>query len=247
MQHLWTAGALLLINFAGGTVNSNSSDGGRYTPFNSTLARCLDGSVAGLYWRKGGQNSTTWILFLEGGPDCGTQDRCQSVLNNGGGTNKGLPISMRKYFADDYAGSAIIDPDKAKNPDFWDANVAYIPYCTADFHAGQRTAPVNSSFWFTGHYVIAAAVDFLQAQGVAAAERFLLSGGSSGGMGTFRNIDYVAGRIRALAPSAIVAGVPLGGFYFFQQPYTGPQSVPVAMDFSLEGSTEGAASIIKKS
>ena len=177
-------------------------------------------------------------MYLEGGPDCADAARCAQVLRSGGGTNAALPATLEAYFAGDWSGAALLDPSPAANPVLSGASVAYVPYCTADFHAGTRTAPVNGTYWFGGHHVVLAAVEFVLARGAGAAgRRLLLAGGSSGGMGTVRNIDAVRARIArgAPGPSALVLGVALGGFYFYQRPYTGPGAVPVGMDFSEAG------------
>ena len=156
-----------------------------YHPLNST--RCLDGSPAGMYWRAGASNSTDTIIYLEGGPDCADGERCAQVLRSGGGSNAGLPATLEEYFAGDWSGAAILDPNPTANPPLHGASVAYVPYCTADFHAGTRTTPVNGTFWFNGHHVVHAAVDFVLAHGAGATgRRLILAGGSSGGMGMLR-------------------------------------------------------------
>ena len=220
-----------------------------YHVLNGTSAaptRCLDGSPAGLYFRASRSGSSRFVLYLEGGSDCADGERCAAVLAAGRGTDAGLPPTLAQYFGGKWDGAALIDPSADANPDFHDANVAYLPYCTADFHAGTRTAPVNGSYWFTGHHVVAAAVDFMLANGLAPtreqqqqqqqqAPLLVLAGGSSGGMGTIRNADAVRAQVQRAAPAAQFAAVPLGGFYFYQRPYTGKGSAPVGMDFSAAG------------
>ena len=109
---------------------------------------------------------------MEGGADCADSERCNAVIASGGGTNIGLPTTLAEYFKGDYTGSAIIDPNAKNNPGLYDSNVVYVPYCTADFHAGQQTGPIrlpnnnhnSSEFWFNGHHVISAAIDFIIAK-----------------------------------------------------------------------------------
>ena len=66
------------------------------------------------------------------------------------------------------------------------------------------------------------------------AEQVIFAGCSTGGMGVFRNLDWVAAKLAATAPGAIVLGAAFSGFYFFQHPYAGPGSRTV-QDFSAAG------------
>jgi hypothetical protein len=200
---------------------------------------CLDGTLAGFYYRNAtsASGSTKYVIFMEGGNDCASGDRCQEVVAKGGGTSKGRPPTLEQYFSGfSYGGAVLVDPAEKNNPDFFSAHHIYLPYCTCDFHAGQQTDTVNGTYWFQGHHIVSAVVNFLlQLKNSDTNPLVLFSGGSSGGMGTFRNLDFVADKIRAAWPKAQVRGVPIGGFYFWQHPYIGINSTTPTMDFSAAG------------
>lgn len=72
-------------------------------------------------------------------------------------------------------------------------------------------------FYFSGHLVLEAVLDALDAQGLTAATEIMLTGDSAGGIGVWPNLDYLAQRY----PHARVVGAPVAGFYFYAYPYTG--------------------------
>ena len=48
--------------------------------------------------------------------------------------------------SDATAGSASYSPIPDHDPDFWDANPVYVPYCTGDLHAGMVNCTSPLSF-----------------------------------------------------------------------------------------------------
>ena len=111
------------------------------------------------------------------------------------------------------AGKGAYSADCAANPDFCAATHVFVPYCTGDCHAGNNTSPSASSWelYFDGHANFAAIIAELKQQhGLAAAKKVLLTGGSAGGIGTFKNVDFLA----TLLPGAVVKGAPEAGWFF---------------------------------
>eukprot|EP00041_Stephanoeca_diplocostata_P030501 m.924511 g.924511 ORF g.924511 m.924511 type:complete len:465 (-) comp23769_c0_seq12:365-1759(-) len=174
-------------------------------------ARCLDGSPSGFYYRAGARNSTTWVIFLEGGDICreisDCVDRKSSMLG-----------SSRNWARTKLNPNAILNDRDITNP-FRTAHHIYVPYCGGDAHSGNRTATfeyfgVNHTLVFAGHTTIMATVaTLLEEFGMVNATRVLVSGDSAGGLGAYLNIDFITDALADAAPNAIVKGAPLGGYY----------------------------------
>ena len=107
-------------------------------------------------------------------------------------------------------------------------------------HAGNNTSPSAASWGLTfdGHANFAAivgehdrlratflaglrfhteaslhvmcAAELKQQHGLATAKKVLLTGGSAGGIGTFKNVDWLASQL----PGAVVKGAPEAGWFF---------------------------------
>ena len=92
-------------------------------------------------------------------------------------------------------GDNVVSGDSSVNP-FANFTRIFIPYCSGDLHLGQRNSTVSESFpyRFSGHLIIAAAISEVTKffPGLASASHVLLSGSSAGGIGTFRNADFVS-------------------------------------------------------
>ena len=77
--------------------------------------------------------------------------------------------------------------------------------------------------YFSGHNILAAVLDDLDAQLVAATS-IVLSGESAGGIGVWPNVDWLAARY----PNAHVVGAPIGGVYLPTCTY---RTVGIGVDF----------------
>lgn len=171
--------------------------------------RCLDGSMAGYYYRKG--SADTFTIWLEGGGACTDEASCKKRAKGRRGSSTSWPKSTMQYSA--LSGASLQSADCSVNPAFCNATAVFVPYCTGDVHSGNNTMPTAAS-WnliFDGHANFAAILDDLEAKhGLGAAKNVLLSGGSAGGSGTFFNADYLAERL----PQAMVKAVPNAGWFF---------------------------------
>jgi len=110
----------------------------------------------------------------------------------------------------------VLNNDPSLNPYFYDSHRVFIPYCTGDAHAGQRTTATEETWnlYFSGHINFMRIIDFLLANqttgpSLKKAKQVLLAGASAGAIGAFYNVDYLADKL----PWAAVKGAPEGGWY----------------------------------
>jgi len=110
-------------------------------------SKCLDGSPAGFYHSpsQSSRGRLRWVLYLEGGGLCFTKADCESRTTTALGSSK--------YFALTRVGRGVQAVDAATNPDFWDANHVFVPYCTGDLHTGTHTnaSDATINLFFSGH------------------------------------------------------------------------------------------------
>merc|ERR1711871_1233593 len=132
-----------------------------------------------------------------------------------------------------------MSPDETVNPMFWDWNHVHVPYCSMDQWSGQQptgqfanaseelltwdwtsTYPgilpvagawnVSQGFTFCGHKNLEAVIDYLkQNEGLDSATQVVLSGQSSGGMGTYINANWLQDQL----PNTDVRIAPIAGYF----------------------------------
>ena len=174
-------------------------------------ARCLDGSPFGIYHAPptpgaSPEEQKIWVVLLNGGGLCTHASDCMSRAH----TSLGSSASFSKVY--DMDSVSLLSSDQ-RNP-FRNVNRVFVPYCSGDMHAGQRTAPgPNNSTWglyFSGYHNIQATVRYLSTRYKLNTTGNILiwSGGSAGGVGVFSTLDFVAESL----PAVRVVGVPVGGF-----------------------------------
>lgn len=95
-------------------------------------AVCNDRS-SGLYYLSTVENSTHWIVFLEGGVGCSSVDECKVRYV------KHPELMTSHLYPALIQGRGIFDIDPAVNPDYWNYNYVLIPYCTSDLWIGNST------------------------------------------------------------------------------------------------------------
>eukprot|EP00038_Savillea_parva_P030536 m.78377 g.78377 ORF g.78377 m.78377 type:complete len:475 (+) comp9215_c0_seq2:46-1470(+) len=171
-------------------------------------SHCLDGSPAGYYFRpaQSQRGQTRWVIYLEGGGLCYDPNSCKSRTKT--------HLGSSTQWAKNKTGSASVNVDSAKNPDFWDANHVFVPYCTGDLHTGQvnKTGLLTFDLYFSGHENLVKIISHLEHSYAPFkdATDVMLTGDSAGGMGTFYNVDWLADTMHW----ATVKGVPVGGWFF---------------------------------
>jgi hypothetical protein len=173
-------------------------------------AKCRDGSPTGFGIRRN-PASDKLLIYLEGGGACFNGTTCgispgsfNELTFNGWATVGGV--------------AGIFDTNSPGNP-LKDWNAVYIPYCSGDIHAGNRTgvdiegltSPKNQSFvGFAniGHFLKRIIPTFPDASKV------LLTGISAGGFGAAYNYDRVA---QAFCPTPVIliddSGPPMADAY----------------------------------
>jgi hypothetical protein len=171
-------------------------------------AVCNDGSPGYFYFRRGaGGGAHRWLVYLEGGGSCGNSQQCADRLamtpgymtSSGVHAGDGLPMPLE----------GIKSADPAASPDFYDANLVQLAYCSSDAwagdHDGNASLPTSDvGHWsFHGHAIVDAVIAEMRGLGLADGDEVLLVGSSAGGVGVFVNADRVrealGSRIRMLA------------------------------------------------
>ncbi|KAJ9460099.1 Pectin acetylesterase 3 [Diplonema papillatum] len=198
------------------------------------LARCMDGTFGAFYLQPNttAEGGKKFVIHLEGGGECTTEDACKGKLDSALGSSKGYAKTLRGL-------PFLMDADAGRNPDFHDASHAYVKYCSQDLHTGQHTEPNAWGVIFAGHHVVNATFRaLLKNHGLSAAASVILSGDSAGGIGVWPHVDQLS---QLLAPYGTrVVAVPIAGFYFDANvPYRGVNHTSSGLaNFSSEGLAE---------
>jgi hypothetical protein len=169
-------------------------------------AACNDGSPAVFLLRKGfGVAASRWVIYLDGGGQCYNQATCSQRQNtHSEDLISSVPFSTGSVTFTPVTG--ILSPDPSQNPDFYDANLVQISYCSSDFWMGEKDgnkamtpAQIRASgsvanWYFNGHGVVQGVIQMLQqSYGLNKASDVLLAGGSAGAVGVFMNADFISG------------------------------------------------------
>ena len=106
----------------------------------------------------------------------------------------------------------ILSGDPKENPQFWDANHVFVPYCTSDSWSGTASHRNEDGFTFMGRQIIREVIkelsDFQQLQ---FGKELFLAGSSAGATGVLVNVDYVA---NLLSPHGVrVRGIVDSGWF----------------------------------
>jgi O-palmitoleoyl-L-serine hydrolase len=161
-------------------------------------ALCNDGTPAAYVLRQGaGAAANRWIISLPGGGECYDQASCASRAANTPTLVSSAPYQANPSLASGLEG--LLDPSPSNNPDFYDASVVEILYCSSDEWSGAKASPSafspeDPTTWnFQGHAIVNAVVADLKAShNLSAATEVMLIGQSAGGDGVFLNVNPVA-------------------------------------------------------
>lgn len=195
-------------------------------------AICNDGTPAAYIFRPGvGRGAHRWIIYLEGGGSCYSGSDCLDRYNK-------TPVYMTsRNFTDGQVYKRTLEgiksADPTQNPDFYDANLLQLVYCSSDTWSGDTAADPNAqsgdvTHWhFRGKKIIQAVLQDMSAQGLASADEVFLMGSSAGGLGLVSNIDDVA----TMVPSSARFVAMMDASFFFDYPdydsSTGSESTAV--------------------
>lgn len=155
---------------------------------------CNDGTPAAFFYRRGsGDASRRWVIYLEGGGSCLTAEGCaarpQELSSTAGITRTDGQTVTNQLFG-------VLSGDAAVNPDFYDANVVLLNYCSSDLWSGDVGATAGAPagdirrFHFRGKRIVRGVIaELTRAYGLDTASEVFFMGSSAGGGGTLANID----------------------------------------------------------
>uniref|UniRef100_A0A803M0A9 Pectin acetylesterase n=1 Tax=Chenopodium quinoa TaxID=63459 RepID=A0A803M0A9_CHEQI len=145
-------------------------------------AYCLDGSLPAYQFSKGfGSGASNWLLHIEGGGWCNDVKSCLERATT--------RIGSSSYMTENVF-SGILSNNQSLNPDFYNWNRVMLRYCDgASFAGNSMYQNGNSSLYFRGQKIWQAIISDLLPQGLAHAEKALLSGCSAGGLAVFLHCD----------------------------------------------------------
>lgn len=173
-------------------------------------ARCLDGSMAGYYLRKGTTNK--YLLYFEGGGWCydsqcskptmsGTIKDCKSRAQGKLGSSRNWPSSQTL--------DGMLSADGVENPVFSEWSVVYLPYCDGTSWTGNSSV---EGLHFKGKAILASIIQELQSTtAIQKAEQVVISGGSAGASAVFYHADTLAQSLQL--ESGEVLALPDAGFF----------------------------------
>eukprot|EP00729_Bicosta_minor_P021954 gene21954-2793_t len=217
-------------SFAQGYFLKNAAEG----PDN---ARCLDGTPALYYHRKGtGSGANKWFLHQQGGGWCYDLGSCV-------GRSKGSLGSTKDDRNTSSLNSGYMSTDPAVNPLMYNWNAVELRYCDGASVSGDKVTPTtfqNTTLHFRGKCTLmhadlrarylmtpsripcelgraildAEIKSILTDRGMDKATDVIVSGCSAGGLATFLHCDHWAAAIAtATTNTAKVACMPDSGFF----------------------------------
>ncbi|MEO0812856.1 MAG: pectin acetylesterase-family hydrolase [Myxococcota bacterium] len=165
-------------------------------------SRCANDTRTGFGFNRSSDGQNLFI-YLEGGGACWDFVTCYAF---------GLAARIEEPFGaaefqrlEDSLNESLFDRNDEANP-LKSYNLAFIPYCTGDVHAGATTTEHNGrATEHRGYSNMSAYLDRLASE--LSPQRVVLAGSSAGGYGTLFNLEQV----RAAFPSARVDVINDGG------------------------------------
>ncbi|XP_021738078.1 pectin acetylesterase 9-like [Chenopodium quinoa] len=167
-------------------------------------AYCLDGSLPAYHFSKGfGSGTNNWLLHIEGGGWCNDVKSCLERAKTRRGSSH--------YMAKGRVFPGILSNKDSHNPDFYNWNRVLLRYCDGASLAGNsKYEDGTKSLYFRGQKIWQAMISDLLPQGLAHAEKALLSGDSAGGLAVFLHCDNFS---RSLPGNATVKCISDAGLF----------------------------------
>ncbi|CAI5978626.1 unnamed protein product [Closterium sp. NIES-64] len=152
-------------------------------------AVCLDGSPPAIHLSPGwGRGANNWLIYLEGGGWCNSEEECAHRAATHLGSSKRMGGLM--------AFGGILSHDPTVNPGFYNWNLVFVRYCDGASYLGDANEPVqtnNGLVFFRGRRIFDAVTRYLVSHhGMGAASLVLLSGCSAGGLASLQHCDRLA-------------------------------------------------------
>ncbi len=193
----------------------------KLSPAEHPQALCNDGTPAYYIFRPGfGAGAKRWHVFLEGGGSCNDGEACAQRYRTSRGLMSSSQATDGALYTQTLHGAK--SPSPMENPDFYDANLVQIHYCSSDHWTGDQAAvagaPIDemTRWHFRGRAIVSAVFEELTELGLGSAEELLLNGGSAGGMGVSNTADDVRARLPA---STRMLAMHDAGFGLIYPPY----------------------------
>lgn len=183
-----------------------------------TGAKCLDGTPAAYYYRKGvGDGANKWYIHHQGGGWCENLDDCLGRSHTGLGSSNGYPNATG-------LNGGYFDPHPVVNPMMYNWNMVWMRYCDGGSFSGNNetvTTYKSKQLFFRGKRVREAVYDSLiQEYGLGHATDAVISGCSAGGLATFIHTDQWCDALKRDADSHAgvkCVGMPDSGFFLDYQ------------------------------
>jgi hypothetical protein len=164
-------------------------------------ALCNDGTAAAYVLRPGvGAAATRWIISLQGGGECYDQTTCSNRA-----ANSPALVSTSTYQSNPSSAfnqGGLLSSNIPTNPDFYDASMVQVLYCSSDDWSGAKAAttgynPNDPTTWnFQGHAIVNAVVaDLIASHGLSSATEVMLTGQSAGGLGVLDNVNTLVKQV----------------------------------------------------
>lgn len=159
-----------------------------FVPMTSTT--CADGSPAAIAIDRAPTASSDLFVYFEGGGACWDENTCFTLKS---AVHVDTPYDLAAFQAElpGLSSSPIFNRSDATNP-FKDATYVFVPYCTADLHAGARVATYGAhTVHHAGHTNTQTFVDALHAT-LPSTSRIWVTGSSAGGYGATLDMPLFA-------------------------------------------------------
>lgn len=170
-------------------------------------ATCMDGSPTGIGVNIN-PDSDDVVIFLMGGNACFNLGSCLIVANKDGYDSAKFDNDVEDFLSQ----SDYFDRTNEANP-FKDFSYVFVPYCTGDVHAGEKSDVeiANNTYQFHGFTNMSKYLERVVPT-FSDATRVVLTGVSAGGFGAAYNYDQVATAFGADVPVTLLddSGPPMG-------------------------------------
>ena len=194
-------------------------------------AYCNDGSKAVFYLDSSCTSTTHWMIALEGGGGCSSEDQCIQRLQDRTGSTSVLTSSLPLRRFVNIKGRSILSSNAKENPPFHDFCHVLVPYCSSDFWLGNTSTSSTSSDHYQGARIFEEVITkLLQHHGLNTSKEVVLFGLSAGGVGALNQFPWLSSQLPPDAHLSLI--IDSGWFINFKDVlkdlYSSPPFVPVA-------------------
>jgi len=125
----------------------------------------------------------TWVIMLNGGGECVEGQKCSERAETElGSSSLAAPTHEFK--------SGLTELHETHNPAFMYANMVVVNYCSGDSFLGRGTEADKDGLWHSGGHIVDAVIDtLLENHEMKNADKVLIAGRSSAGIGVLSQAD----------------------------------------------------------